>query len=93
MSKREKNKLITKTFLTWVTANYPEYEIFDGDNDGSFMLVNKKYPNDLMSYYRLYHGVCTYSYSPAEMLEHEAVFNNYIQTIIIPEVNWLLKIS
>lgn len=93
MNKTEKRKLINKTFLTWLTENYPEYEVYDEEGDGTFTLVNTNYPNEIMSYHRSYHEACTYSYSPAEMLEHETLFNNYIQTVIIPEADRLEQLS
>jgi len=93
MNKTEKRKLINKTFLTWVTENFPEYEISDEEGDGTFTLVNKNYPNEHMSYSRSSHDVCAYSHSPAEILEHESIFNAYIETILIPEINRLEKIS
>ena len=91
MNKTEKRKLINKTFLTWLSENYPEYEVFDEEGDGTFTLINNKYSNELMSYHRSYHEVCTYNWAPAEMLEHERIFNAYIETIIIPEINKLDK--
>ena len=91
MNKIEKRKLINKTFLTWLSENYPEYEVFDEEGDGTFTLINNKYSNELMSYHRSYHEVCTYNWAPAEMLEHERIFNTYIETIIIPEINKLDK--
>lgn len=91
MNKTEKRKLINKTFLTWLSENYPEYEVFDEEGDGTFTLINNKYSNELMSYHRSYHEVCTYNWAPAEMLEHERIFNTYIETIIIPEINKLDK--
>jgi hypothetical protein len=93
MNKTEKRKLINKTFLTWLTENYPEYEVFDEEVDGTFTLINDKYSNELMSYHRSYHEVCTYNWAPAEMIEHETLFNNYIQTVIIPEVDRLEQLS
>ena len=91
MNKTEKRKLINKTFLTWLSENYPKYEVFDEEGDGTFTLINNKYSNELMSYHRSYHEVCTYNWAPAEMLEHERIFNTYIETIIIPEINKLDK--
>jgi len=46
-----------------------------------------------MSYHRSYHEVCTYNWAPTEMLEHETLFNNHIQTVIIPEVDRLEQLS
>jgi hypothetical protein len=74
-------------FLTWLSENYPEYEVDDIEGDGTFTLTNENYPNESMSYHRSYHDVCVYNWAPAEMIEHERVFNAYIETIIIPEVN------
>ena len=93
MNKSEKRKLINKTFLTWLTTNYPEYEVYDEEGDGTFTLVNENYPNESMSYHRSYHDVCTYNWAPDEMKNHETIFNAYIETIIIPEVNRLESIS
>jgi hypothetical protein len=56
-------------------------------------LINENYPNESMSYHRSYYDVCTYSWAPAEMIEHETLFNNYIQTVIIPEVDRLEQLS
>ncbi len=93
MNKSEKRKLINKTFLTWLTANYPEYEVEDIEGDGTFTLVNENYPYEAMSYHRSYHDVCTVNWAPAEMLEHETLFNNHIQTVIIPEIDRLEQLS
>jgi hypothetical protein len=93
MNKTEKRKLINKTFLTWLTENYPEYEVYDEEGDGTFTLINENYPNESMSYHRSYYDVCTYSWAPAEMIEHETLFNDYIQTVIIPEADRLEQLS
>jgi hypothetical protein len=93
MKKKEKRSLINKTFLTWLTENYPEYDIDDTEGDGTFSLTNMNYPYEGMSYHRSYHDVCTPSWSPAEMVEHETIFNNYIQTVIIPEADRLEQLS
>ena len=93
MNKKEKRSLINKTFLTWLTANYPEYDIDDTEGDGTFSLTNMNYPYEAMSYHRSYHDVCTPNWAPAEMVEHETIFNNYIQTVIIPEADRLEQIS
>ena len=85
MNKSEKRKQINKTFLTWLTENYPEYEVYDEEGDGTFTLVNENYPNESMSYHRSYYDVCTYDWAPAEMKEHETIFNDYIQSVIIPK--------
>jgi len=87
MNKTEKRKLINKTFLTWLTENYPEYEVYDEEGDGTFTLINNNHLNESMSYHRSYHDVCTYNWAPAEMIEHETLFNNHIQTVIIPEID------
>ncbi len=89
MNSTNKRKAINKMFLTWLSENYPEYEVDDIEGDGTFTLTNTNYPNESMSYHRSYHDVCTYNWAPAEMLEHERIFNAYIETIIIPEVNKL----
>lgn len=93
MNKTEKRKLINKTFLTWLTENYPEYDVYDEEGDGTFTLINNNHLNESMSYHRSYHEVCTYNWAPAEMIEHERIFNAYIETIIIPEVNRLEQLS
>ena len=93
MNKKEKRKLITKMFLTWLTENYPEYDIDDTEGDGTFNLTNMNYPYEAMSYHRSYHDVCTVNWAPAEMIEHETIFNNYIQTVIIPEADRLEQLS
>jgi hypothetical protein len=93
MNKTEKRKLINKTFLTWLNENYPEYEVYDEEGDGTFTLINNNHLNESMSYHRSYHEVCTYNWAPAEMIEHERIFNAYIETIIIPEVNRLEQLS
>jgi len=87
MNKTEKCKLINKMFLTWLSENYPEYDIDDIEGDGTYTLTNTNYPNESMSYHRSYYDVCTYNWAPAEMIEHERVFNAYIETIIIPEAS------
>ena len=93
MNKTEKRKLINKTFLTWLTENYPEYEVYDEEGDGTFTLINNNHLNESMSYHRSYHEVCTYNWAPAEMIEHEELFNNHIQTVIMPEVDRLEQLS
>jgi hypothetical protein len=93
MNKKEKRSLINKMFLTWLTENYPEYDIDDTEGDGTFSLTNMNYPYEGMSYHRSYHDVCTPNWAPAEMVEHETIFNNYIQTVIIPEADRLEQIS
>jgi len=87
MNKTKKRKLINKMFLTWLSENYPEYDIDDIEGDGTYTLTNTNYPNESMSYHRSYYDVCTYNWAPAEMIEHERVFNAYIKTIIIPEAS------
>ena len=75
-----------------MNENYPEYEILDEEGDGTFTLINTNYPNELMSYHRSSHEVGTYHWAPVEMLEHERIFNCYIETMIIPEVDKLENI-
>lgn len=89
MNSTNKRKAVTKMFLTWLTENYPEYDVEDIEGDGTFTLTNTNYPFESMSYHRSYHDVCTPNWSPAEMLEHERVFNDYIENVIIPNVEKL----
>jgi hypothetical protein len=97
MKKKEKRSLINETFLTWVVENFPEYHTIDDEDKNIVRLINKNYPNEHMSYNRFHHYIVriynTYKYSSTEILEHETLFNNYIQTVIIPEADRLEQLS
>ena len=63
MNKTEKRKEITKRFLTYVTEQFPQYEIHD-DGDGGRMYF---YPVDLdydhlIEYHRT-NGLCTLNWA------------------------------
>ncbi len=63
MNKTEKRKEIIKQFLTYITEQFPQYEIYD-DGDGGRMYFYSESGNsdDSIEYHRT-HGLCTLNWA------------------------------
>ena len=63
MNKTEKRREITKQFLTYITNEFPQYEICD-DGDGGRMYFYPENGNsdDSIEYHRT-HGLCTLNWA------------------------------
>ena len=63
MNKTEKRKEIIKQFLTYITEQFPQYEICD-DGDGGRMYFYSESGNsdDSIEYHRT-HGLCTLNWA------------------------------
>jgi hypothetical protein len=63
MNKTEKRKEITKRFLTYITEQFPQYEICDdGDGGRIYFYPESDKGDDLIEYHRS-NGLCTLNWA------------------------------
>jgi hypothetical protein len=83
MNKTEKRKEITKRFLTYITEQFPQYEICD-DGDGGRMYF---YPesgkgDDLIEYHRS-NGLCTFNWASEQSKQDCLTMENKLDEITL----------
>jgi len=63
MNKTEKRREITKQFLTYVTEQFPQYEICDdGDGGRMYFYPGSNSSDDVIEYHRS-NGLCTFNWA------------------------------
>ena len=63
MNKTEKRREITKQFLTYVTEQFPQYEICDdGDGGRMYFCTEDNISDDIIEYHRS-NGLCTFNWA------------------------------
>ena len=83
MNKTEKRKEITKRFLTYVTEQFPQYEICDdGDGGRMYFYLGRRNSDDLIEYHRS-HGLCTLNWASDQAKQDCLIMDKKLNEIII----------
>jgi len=83
MTKREKQRSLTKEFLTWVKDIYPKAEFDDSEGYGyTDISIDGDWEGDnVISYRRHQNEVCAYSYAQDHILEAEKVMDKKLDKL------------
>ena len=83
MNKTEKRKEIIKQFLTYITEQFPQYEICD-DGDGGRMYFYSESGNsdDSIEYHRT-HGLCTLNWASEQSKQDCLVMEQKLHSIAV----------
>ncbi len=83
MNKTEKRKEIIKQFLTYITEQFPQYEICDdGDGGRMYFLPEDDFMDNSIEYHRT-HGLCTLNWACEQSKQDCLVMEQKLHSIAV----------